>query len=163
MIYELLYIVPSKFSDTEIDGIAKNVSALVEKTGAKIEKTENLGKIKLAYPIKKVRHGTYILNYLSLEDSSVLPKLDTDLKHTDEVLRHMFVKREDGVPVENVVLTSYQEPLTPEGKRASAKVEKDVAPKQEPLKEEKEGDKMSTKDLDKKLDEILDSDITQNV
>lgn len=162
MIYELLYIVPSNFSDTEIDGITKNVSALIEKIGAKIERTENLGKIKLAYPIKKVRHGTYILIYFSLEDLSILPKLDTDLKHSDEVLRHIFVKREDGIPVENVVLTSYREPLTPEGKRATTRPEKE-APKQRPLKKKQEEDKMSTKDLDKKLDEILDSDITQNV
>ncbi len=161
MIYELLYIVPSKFSDTEIDSATKKVSDLLEKAGAKIERTENLGKIKLAYPIKKVRHGTFILNYLSIEDGSVLTKLDTDLKHTDEILRHMFVKREAGIPVGKVEITSYQAPLSPEGKRAGKQSEK-PAPKQEPIVEAQE-EKMSVSELDKKLDEILDSDITQNV
>ncbi|MBU1126027.1 MAG: 30S ribosomal protein S6 [Patescibacteria group bacterium] len=161
MIYELLYIVPSQFSDTEIDGVTKKVSDLLEKAEAKIEKTENLGKIKLAYPVKKVRHGTYILNYISVEDGSVLAKLDTDLKHTDEILRHIFVKREAGVPVEHVEITSYQAPLTPEGKRANKTPEKMVQ-KQEPVQEEVK-EKMSVSELDKKLDEILDSDITQNI
>ena len=159
MIYEFLYIVPSNFSDTEIDGVAKNVTALLEKAGAKIEKTENLGKIKLAYPINKVRHGTYILSYVSFEDKSVLAKLDTDLKHMDEVLRHVLIKREGGIPAHQVTLTSYQEPLTPEGKRAAAQVERPPVKQQEAPSEEK----MSVADLDKKLDEILDSDITNNV
>ena len=159
MIDEFLYIVPSNFSDTEIDGVVKNVSALLEKAGAKIEKTDNLGKIKLAYPIKKVRHGTYILSYVSFEDKSVLPKLDTDLKHMDEVLRHVLIKREDGIPTHPVTLMSYQAPLTPEGKRASASVERPAVKQQEAQSEEK----MSVADLDKKLDEILESDITKNV
>lgn len=159
MIYELLYIVPSKFSDTEIDGVVSNVSAILEKAGAKIEKTDNLGKIKLAYPVKKVRFGTYILQYLTFEDNSVLQKLETDLKHTEEVLRHVFIKHVDGMPMQTVTLTSYQEPITPEGKRASAQKEKPAPKQQEIAKEEK----ISVAELDKKLDEILDSDITQNV
>lgn len=153
-----MYIVPSNFSDTEIDGIVGNVTALLEKNGAKVEKTDILGKLKLAYPIKKVRHGTYVLSYVSFEGAEVFQKLDTELKHTDEVLRHMFVKREEGISPRPVRLTSYVAPLTPEGKRTAVKdapvVKKQVAPTE----------KLSTEELDKKLDEILETEeIKENV
>ena len=53
MMYELMYILPSQYSDSEIEGLQKNVADLVVKIGAKVEQSEVLGKIKLAYPIKK--------------------------------------------------------------------------------------------------------------
>lgn len=159
MIYELLYILPSQYSETEIEGANKVVAALLKKAGAKIEKTESLGKIKFAYPIKKVKHGTYILNYFTIEDNENLKKLDTDLKHSEEVLRHIFVKREDGIPTHEVQLNSYQEPLTPEGKRSAKEQPPKLVRKQAPVATEK----LSTAELDKKLDEILESDITDKV
>lgn len=159
MIYELLYILPSQYSETEIEGIVKKVSALVEKVGAKVEKSETLGKIKLAYPINKMRHGTYILSYISIENKEGLVKLETDLKHSDEVMRHILVRREEGIPVHPVRLTSYQAPLNSEGKRtATAEVPKQVQKKETASKE-----KLSTKELDKQLDDILENDITEKV
>ncbi|MCH8049543.1 30S ribosomal protein S6, partial [Patescibacteria group bacterium] len=74
MIYELLYIIPSKFSDSEIDGIRGKVASQLETAGAKIEKTEDLGKIKLAYPVKKERHGSYILIFMDV-DGDALQKI----------------------------------------------------------------------------------------
>jgi len=158
MIYELMYIVPSSYSETELDGILKKVSAIIEKAGAKLEKTENLGKIKFAYPIKKMRHGTYVLNFLEAEGDEILKVLDRELKYTDEVLRHILIKRPEGIPVKVSKITSYVEPITPEGKRAAKVKERNV---QKPVVQSEE--KMSVVELDKKLDEILDTDITENI
>ena len=160
MIYEVMYVIPSKFSDTEIDGITAKVGTLFAKHGAKVEKTDNLGKIKLAYPIKKERYGTYMLAFIDMEGEK-LEKLDQDLRLSDEVLRHVMVKRAKGVPVTYHVPESYVAPLTPEGKRSAAKPVVKDTPKQAPQAESKE--KLSTEELDKKLDEILDSDITSDV
>jgi small subunit ribosomal protein S6 len=154
MIYELMYIIPSKFSDREIDGVINQVAGVLEKHGAKIEQSENLGKIKFAYPIKKVRHGTYVLSYIEAPAES-LAKVDQDLRLTDEVLRHLLVKREKGLPTAKYVFKpgSYQEPLDAEGKRAS--VRQPRKPKQV-----ENTDRLSTEELDKKLDEILEKDIS---
>lgn len=156
MTYELLYILPSQYADSEIDGIKANISTLIEKVGAKIEKSDTLGKIKLAYPINKARHGTYVLTYFTLEEKDLLLKLDRELRHTEEVLRHVIVKREDGIPAHPITLTSYEEPITPEGKRTKKEKVEEVQVKQEPIGTEK----LSTEELDKKLDEILDKDIS---
>jgi hypothetical protein len=55
--YELLSIVPTQFTDEEVGEISKQISALVEKVGGNVVSTTNLGKIRMAYPIKKIRHG----------------------------------------------------------------------------------------------------------
>lgn len=155
MIYEILYIIPSKFSDSEIDGVTKRVSNVLETAGAKVQETKNLGKIKLAYPVKKMRHGTYILTFVE-HDGSNLAKIDQDFRLSEDVLRHVVVKRPDGIPTMNFTLTSYQEPLSPEGKRTAVKKEPRVKKSQaEPIAE-----KMTVMDLDKQLDDILDSDLT---
>lgn len=160
MIYEILTIVPAKFADTEIDGIAERVAKMLENDGLKIERTENLGKLKLAYAVDHVRYGTYVLFYVSAENTDVLKKVDTDLRLADEVLRHMIVAHPDGIPARTPHPTSYVPPLTSEGRRASEK--SDDRPKaQKPAAAEEKP--MSVVELDKKLDEILDSDIMKSI
>ena len=158
MIYEIKYIIPSKFSDSEIDGVINQVAGVFEKHGAKVEQSQNLGKLKFAYPIKKVRHGTYVLSYINAPAES-LKKIDADLRLTDEVLRHLMVKCEGGVPSAKYTFKpqAYQEPLTPEGKRSVER--KPRAPKPQTPQATEATESMSSEELDKKLDEILEKDM----
>jgi small subunit ribosomal protein S6 len=155
MIYEIMYIIPSRYTDTEIDGITASISKILETAGAKVEKTDNLGKLKFAYPIKKERHGTYILTFIETEGETIL-KIDKDLTLAEEVLRHLIVKREKGIPESSFTLGAYEAPITPEGKRARSekRVEKPAPKKPAPTDK-----KMSIDELDKKLESILDSDL----
>ncbi len=161
MMYEILTIIPAKFSDTEIDTVADRVAKMLETDGMKIEKTENLGKLKLAYAVEHMRYGTYVLFYASVEDVSTMKKVDQDLRLSDDVLRHMIVAHPEGIPARTAKPTSYVPPLTAEGRRASEKTDdrprvaaKIAATDEKPL---------STVELDKKLDEILDSDIMKSI
>lgn len=156
MIYELLYIIPSRYSDTEIEGITQKVSETLAKHEAKVEKTENLGKIKFAYPINKERFGTYILLYIEVEGDKV-EKIDQDLKLTDEVLRHILVKRPDGIPMQEFRIGTYEAPITSEGKRTHVKTR--VKAQEAPRQTAPSGEKISMEELDKKLDSILDADL----
>ena len=158
MLYEVMYIIPSKFSDSEVEGIATKVGTLFEKNGAAIQKADNLGKIKLAYPIHKERYGTYMLAFIEMPGEN-MQKLDQDLRLSDDILRHIIVKRE-AVPATYKIPESYVAPLTPEGKRSLVKPGRSDAPKTAP---QEAGEKLSTAELDKKLDEILESDIVSDV
>lgn len=151
MIYEILYIIPAKYSEKEIPGITDSVDKLFEKHGAKSEKKQNLGKIKFAYPIKRVTHGTYILNYLTV-DGEMVKKIDEELRLADEVLRHIIVKRED-IPEYDIVLTEYKAPLASSGKRV--KQPKAAEPMSEQIAEEETA---SVEDLHAKVDEMLEDD-----
>ena len=160
MIYEIMSIVPSSFSDSEIDGAIAGIEGVFTATGAKIEKTTNLGKIKIAYPIKHQRFGTYILTYISAEGDAI-QKIDMNLRLSEFVLRHMIVVRPDGIPSATFKMTSYQPPLTAEGRRASDKEER---PRERSSSVElTDKAKMSTAELNDKLDQILDSDIMKNI
>lgn len=172
MMYELLYIIPSRYTDTEIEGIQSNVSGMIEKIGAKVVKEENLGRIRLAYPIQQTQHGVYILVYFEAETSAVA-ELEKQTRLSNEILRHTVVKLPKGIPERSFVLESYVAPLSEEDEenRRVRRIEtvpvrvKTVEPmvqsQIEPmLREEKP---MSMEELDKKLDEILDVNISENI
>jgi len=175
--YELLYIVPTQYTDEEIVGIQTKISELVEKFGGKVLRNDSLGKIRLAYSIKKIRHGTYVLVHFNGEPSEI-QELDRQLKLAEEVLRHTIVMREDDALEKEYQISSYVAPLSEEARAQkkemprttfSAPVStpvtttvKEIAPPT-PSATSTEESKMSIEELDKKLDEILDTDLTEKI
>lgn len=163
--YELLYIVPTQFAETEIDGIRAKVAAMVEQTGAKVTRNESLGKLKLAYPVKHQRHGTYVLVHFDAEPSAI-SGLDRALRLSDEVLRHIVVERDPATDKKTYQIASYVAPLSEEA-REMRRGSLDAAPRrpvaQAPVAEAAvpvaTEPSMSMEELDKKLDEILDKDV----
>ena len=87
--YELLYIIPAPFTEKDVDGIVKKVNQLIKKFKGEIVKEQNLGNKKLAYPIKQIYKGFYILIKFTM-DPSKIKELDKELKLLQEVLRHMI-------------------------------------------------------------------------
>ncbi|MDG1950668.1 MAG: 30S ribosomal protein S6 [bacterium] len=170
--YELLYIVPSQFTDEEIGGIQSTIGTLIEGFEGKVLRNENLGKIKLAYTIKNVNHGSYILVHFNVEGAK-LAELDRKLRLTDEVLRHMISERKADALEKKFEISAYVAPLSEEG-RTERKHDKHV-PKTPAAEEKKtpekaaeiappapadaEESKMSMEELDQKLDKILDGEI----
>lgn len=172
MTYELLYIIPTRYTDAEIEGIQIKVRGFIEKFGGQVIKEENLGRIRLAYPIKQNRHGSYILTYFTAEPI-MLVDLENLLRLNDEVIRHMIVQLPKGVPDQQFTVESYVAPLSEEDeeekkpRRASlpeatkAEVVPSTTSETEPIvKEEKP---LSIEELDKKLDEILSADLNEKV
>ncbi len=159
MIYETLYIIPSRISETDIEKVRGRVEEIVTSAGAEVKQHELLAKIKLAYPIKGEQHGTYVLLFAEAPVEA-LAKIDASFKLESDVVRHITMKREDGIPEHRFQLTSYEAPITPEGKRTVSKRRPDV-PRQRPTAEPDK--KISMEELDKKLDEILESDVVKGV
>lgn len=92
--YELLYIIPATFTDEDVGRIEGTIGALLEKNGAKIDTTARLGKFRLAYPIKKVRHGHYILVNLTTEGANV-KAIDEALRISTDALRHLILRSDE--------------------------------------------------------------------
>ncbi|MFA5186211.1 MAG: 30S ribosomal protein S6 [Patescibacteria group bacterium] len=88
--YELLYIISASFTDDEMGAIEGRVKALLEKYGATVNDTTRLGKFRLAYPIKHVRHGHYVMVRFTA-DSQAMAKIDENLRISTDVLRHLIV------------------------------------------------------------------------
>lgn len=94
MQYELMYIVPTSFTDEDVSRIEGNVKGLIEKHSASLLETKRLGKFKFAYPIDKQRHGTYILAQFESEPANIA-KLDESLRISNEILRHLILRADE--------------------------------------------------------------------
>ena len=91
--YEVMYII-KPVEDEVIDGVVAKFEKLLTDNCAKVEKTDRWGKKHLAYLIQDLSEGYYVLVNFKAEPAAV-KELDRVMKITDEVLRHMIIKKED--------------------------------------------------------------------
>jgi len=158
--YEILYIIAGKYSEDELGPLRDKVRDVIVKAGGNIIFDDIVGKKKLTFPIKKVHQGYYVLSEFTM-DGEKLEKLNTELKLTDEILRHLIVKKK--IRSEKEILaqkrkfiekSSRSDDDRPFGESAQKKSKPVVA-----KKDQSDDDKIKLKDLDQKLDEILDENI----
>lgn len=97
--YELLYIVPATYAETELQPVIDAITKQITELGVTISRNEMVGKIKLTYPVEHVRYGYYILVDLDIEASKVAALNDLLRLHS-EVLRHsLMIKDQKAKPV----------------------------------------------------------------
>lgn len=79
--------------DLEVDltKAEEKVTKLFTDNGGKVTNTDNWGKRKMTYPIKKQEHAVYVFYTLDLPGAN-LKKVESTLNITDEVIRYLIVK-----------------------------------------------------------------------
>ncbi|MFA5128979.1 MAG: 30S ribosomal protein S6 [Patescibacteria group bacterium] len=142
--YELLFIIPGKYTEEEMEAISGKINETVKKYGGEITSTDNLGSKKLAYPIADVQVGNYLVIEFNSEAEKI-KELEGELKLTQEVLRFSITLKK----------LKTQEDIEAEKIRKEKMVQKQKA---EEVKAEP-APKVSLEELDKKLGEILEGDI----
>src|ERR1700686_2924688 len=100
--YEVLYIVRADLDDDKVQDAVKRVNTLIERSGGTVERTNLWGKRKLAYEVKHQKEGSYVLQDFQFEPGRV-PELEAALKITEEVLRHLIVRKPEKAAVATVV------------------------------------------------------------
>ncbi len=90
--YEVLYIVRADFDDDKVQDAVKRVNTLIQRSGGTADRTNLWGKRKLAYEVKHQKEGSYVLQDFQLDPDRV-PELEAGLKITEEVLRHLIVRK----------------------------------------------------------------------
>src|SRR6266487_7115782 len=111
--YEVLYIVRADFDDEKVQDAVKRVNTLIERSGGTAERTNLWGKRKLAYEVKHQKEGSYVLQDFKLDPGRV-PELEAGLKITEEVLRHLVVRKPEkavATPVPPPSAEVVQEPV----------------------------------------------------
>ena len=89
--YETIMIVNSNLEEAAIKDTIAKISALISEHGT-VESTEEWGKKRLAYPIKKQNEGYYVLINFS-SNPEFINELDRIYNITDEVIKHIIVKK----------------------------------------------------------------------
>jgi small subunit ribosomal protein S6 len=89
--YEIIFIADPNLSEPDVETLTTTVKGFVEKEGGKIEKSENWGKKRLAYEVRRQRDGYYIL--LTVQGSAALVKeVERRIRVTDGIIRHLSVR-----------------------------------------------------------------------
>jgi len=95
--YELLYIVRPELDDEGVRGAVRSVRGVVEAQGGEIVKTTLWGKRRLAYEVRHLRDGHYVLVLLRLDGSKVAP-VERALRIHETVFRHLLTLHEGEMP-----------------------------------------------------------------
>jgi len=79
--------------DLEVDltKAEERVTKIITDNGGKITATDNWGKRKLAYTIKKQEHALYVFYTVEMPGEGV-KKVESILNITDEVIRYLIVR-----------------------------------------------------------------------
>jgi small subunit ribosomal protein S6 len=159
MNYELSFIISSNLPETEHSKVQEEILDYIKHAKATVTKQPYLlGRKKLAYPIKKQKHGFYVFLEFGTENPEALRELDTKLKHNNALLRHLIIKKDANIKTKPI--SSLEE------KPASKKPGKAIKPQPRPIKpvpmpkaeptQEPKDAKVNLDDIDKKLDELLE-------
>ena len=89
--YELVYIVTPEATEELNASIHEQVEQTTQRMGGSLSKTENWGRRKLAYEIKRQKEGVYVLEVIE-GTGDLMKELDRRLKVVDQVIRHLVVR-----------------------------------------------------------------------
>ena len=96
--YELLYILRADLDDEKVQDAVKRVNTVIERSGGHPDHTNLWGKRKLAYEVKHQKEGSYVLQDFQIGPERV-PELESALKISEDVLRHLIVRKPEKAPV----------------------------------------------------------------
>jgi small subunit ribosomal protein S6 len=92
--YELVLIVSPEVPDDGLEPVIESVTQYITSKGGQVEEVNKWGRRKLAYPIKHMMEGNYILFKFSLQPSDIR-ELENNLKISEKIIRHLVVRMEE--------------------------------------------------------------------
>ncbi len=132
--YETIFIVKTDLGDEALAERVAWVTDLLTSNGAEVINVEQWGKKRLAYQVKKQKHGIYVLMHYE-GNPKVVPELERNFKLSEDILKHLTVKLE-GAQVEKAraaaVAAVEEEARRAEERSAKEAAEAEAEPEAEP-------------------------------
>ena len=91
--YEVMFIVRNTIEDDAIKAVADSLQGIITTGKGKIIEFKEMGKRKLAYPIKKELTGTYYVMTVEANHDTI-KEFDRKVLINENVLRHLVIKKE---------------------------------------------------------------------
>ena len=91
--YESMIIINPSVDEERINELTQKFTEMINKDG-KVEKTDLVGKKKLAYPVKKNLEGYYVVFYFTA-NPAIISELERNYRITDDVIKFMTIKVEE--------------------------------------------------------------------
>lgn len=158
--YELLLVLPGTLDEKEAEVRSVEVLALLKESDVEAA-IHNLGKMRLAYPIKQIRYG-YFYTIIFSVSPDMLKTIQTKLGLMRDLLRAMITEfnaqftgpQKISYSIDETGVTTINDSVVEEPV-AIEEGEEEIKPKAV--------SKVTMQDINKKLDEILDGDIIPGV
>ncbi len=93
--YEIMFIIKNTIEDEKVAKEAENLQNLITNDKGKIIEFREMGKRKLAYPIKKELTGTYFVMTVEANHDTI-KEFDRKVLINENVLRHLIIKKDEG-------------------------------------------------------------------
>ena len=91
--YEITYIIRPDMEESAKSDLVARYDKILEDNGATIADSKDWSTRRLAYPIDKYTEGTYHIVNVTADSDASLNEFDRLAKFSDDILRHMIVKR----------------------------------------------------------------------
>jgi small subunit ribosomal protein S6 len=93
--YELMYVVRPELDEDGVQREIDRVNQLIQTNGGQVKKVTPWGKRRLAYTVKDLHEGHYVVAEFDL-DGTRLGEIERVLKISDSVVRHLLVRQDEG-------------------------------------------------------------------
>lgn len=90
--YEIMFIVKNTIEDEAVKKEADALQSLITSDKGKIIEFKEMGKRKLAYPIKKEVTGTYYVMTVEANHDTI-SEFDRKVLINENILRHLIIKK----------------------------------------------------------------------
>lgn len=134
-----------ELSDEEAKELQQKINSSVQNKGGILDFSSDIFRTSLKYPIKKINEAYLITLVFSLNPEEA-PKLEKEIKAEGKIIRFLlFVKIKAKEPEIEIEETPREKPADKEPEKPDAVIKKTEKEK-----------KVDLKDIEKKLEEILD-------
>jgi small subunit ribosomal protein S6 len=121
--YEIVLLVHPDQSE-QVPGMLERYRSLVEEKGGKVHRSEDWGRLQLAYTIAKLHKAHYLM--INIEcDKETLEELEGIFRFNDAILRHLTVRKDKAETEPSVMLKRKESKDEREGKRAASDDDRD--------------------------------------
>ena len=107
-LYESLFIIRPSVSDEETNALIEKMKGVADRTGAQFIKSENWGRKKLAYEVRRERKGTYAYFYFKAPNNTV-GELEHAYRLEDNIIKFLTVHLEKELVPRRVAETPSEE------------------------------------------------------
>lgn len=91
--YELTMVVHPELDENAFNEAVNRVKSWIGEGGGEVVKVDLWGKRKLAYPIRKLNEGQYVMMQVNMP-AALVTTLERNLRFLEPVLRYLVVVKE---------------------------------------------------------------------
>ena len=92
--YELAVVVSAQIDDETRNNVVENCKNLITRFNGTLGETDEWGKKKLAYEIKKMNEGYYYFIHFEAEGNAI-SEIESRMRIMDNVIRYLCVRQEE--------------------------------------------------------------------